>query len=62
MAKYIKLHVSTNERLIESHSCGDDYIALADCLVINRNTAYKIVLSNGSQEKMHSEMCVHKFF
>ena len=43
MAMYKKISCIDKRRLIESHSRGEDYIALADCLGINRNTAYTIV-------------------
>ena len=42
MAKYKKIHVSTNDFLIDSHSRGEDYIALTDCLRMNWNTKYTI--------------------
>ena len=41
--KYEKGSCIDKRRLIESHSRGEVYIALADCLRINRNTAYTIV-------------------
>ena len=43
MAKYKKVSYIDKLRLIESLSRGEDYIALADCLGTNRNTAYTIV-------------------
>ena len=43
MAKYKKVSYIDKLRLIESLSSGEDYIALADCLGTNRNTAYTIV-------------------
>ena len=43
MAKYQNILFADKLRLIESHSGGEDYIALADCLGTNRNTAYTIV-------------------
>ena len=39
MARYKK----DIRHLIKWHSCGEDYIALADCLGIKRNFAYTIV-------------------
>ena len=43
MAKYKKTSCIDKRRLIESHSRVEDYIALADCLGMNRNNAYTIV-------------------
>ena len=43
MAEYEKSSCIDKRRLIGSYSRGEDYTALADCLGINRNTAYTIV-------------------
>ena len=43
MTKFKKISYIDKRRLIEQHSRGEDYIALADCFGKNWNTAYSIV-------------------
>ena len=51
MAKYKNFSCTDKRRLIEPHSRGEDYKALADCLGINRNTA-KTIVRHGRYENL----------